>query len=978
MDRLIIYFLFFASGTASLIYEVLWVRILGLTLGVTVYATSLVLISYMAGLALGSALWGRYIDTVKNGFLKKYASLELAIGLSALGISTLFIQASKIYFLSLPYVVLYPAVFCLLLLPTFFMGGTLPIMSKYLVQKPGYVGKDAGTLYALNTFGGVAGCFAAGFFLIRIFGVNQSMSIAVAINVLVAIAALALALKRNEIGNKLSQVQEHTQVRLDSEDTSGLTARHVMVILVLYGISGFCSLGYEVLWTRALMFKIGNDTYAFSLMLCTYLLGLALGSFIFARISLTVRKMVFVLGLLQLLIALTIALGIGLLYRMDAVIDTLWLHTGQTWLSAIAARFISSFLLMGIPTLCIGGIFPLVARLSNQSLQTIGKNIGGLYSVNTLGTIFGTGVTGFILLPFLGIRNALYALTMINLLVGSMFFFLLPGKKRVLTGFSGAALIMLIVLFTPGAKPLPLTAAHLARSGEKYDLLYYREGASATVSVIRTATGTKMLNVNGVYTAFTTENDLQVHYLLGVLPYLFANDARDALVIGLGLGVTSSSLALTGAHVDCVELAREEIGSTPYLSDYNDTLFAKRNFRLIIDDGRHYLLNTKEKFDIITSNAVHVRMSPYLYTREFYQLCRERLNIGGAVCQWLPTNNIPQKEFMQLIRAFSTVFPHATVWYVNPGHFLLLGTNRTLEIDYDRIKQRLQRKEIFNELRKVNLDNPAIVMSLLLMNEYNVSAYAGAVMPHTDDHPAAEFVRVLESRTPNDCISIPSDCRVAQLPLDDKCGEKDRLELKKAFSATQLSRNAESASWAGELSKAVSGFHKALELYPADSRTEFLEKNAETQMVKVFLRKGEDHLAKRDLVSAMNEFNKAMDIDSNFYETYANIGLLYKMKGYNDSALAMLEKGAFLNQNLPVAYFNLGMFLLEKGEMNNAIVEFSKASRLDTSFADAYFGQGFCYYHLGDLDRAKPAFRLALEKGVKKEYAETIHRFIGE
>jgi spermidine synthase len=929
MDRLIIYFLFFASGTASLIYEVLWVRILGLTLGVTVYATSLVLISYMAGLTLGSALWGRYIDTVKNGFLKKYAWLELAIGLSALGVSILFIQTSKIHFLSLPYVVLYPAVFCLLLLPTFFMGGTLPIMSKYLVQKPGYAGKDAGTLYALNTFGGVAGCFAAGFFLIRIFGVEQSMSIAVAINVLVAIAALALGLKRNEIGNKLSQVQEHTQVRLDSEDTSGLTARHVMVILVLYGISGFCSLGYEVLWTRALMFKIGNDTYAFSLMLGTFLLGLALGSLVFARITTTARRAVLILGTLQLCIALTIALGIRLLCRLDAVIDTLWLLTGQAWTSAIAARVVSAFLLMGIPTFCIGGIFPLVARVCSPSMRTIGKSIGGMYSVNTLGTIFGTGIVGFVVLPLLGISHAILALTVLNAIIGVVFFSLHPNRRCAWIGYAAAVLIVAAVAFMHGSKPLPLTAAHLARTGEKYDLLYYREGASATVTVVKTATGAKMLNVNGVYTAFTTVGDLQVHYMLGILPLLFASDPREALVVGLGLGVTSSSLALSGTHVDCVELAREEIGSAPLLSDCNDSLFAKRNFNLIIDDGRHYLLRTKKKYDIITSNAVHVRTSPYLYTREFYQLCNGHLRQGGAVCQWLPTNNIPQKEFKQLVSAFFAVFPHSTVWYVNPGHFLLLGTSAPLEIDYERVKQRLQSTELRGALQRVNLDNPAVVMSLLLMDQDNVLAYAGTALPHTDNRPAAEFVRVLESQAPGDCISIPRSFCIDHLPLSDRCSENDRNELKKAFLATRRSRMGESASWAGELLTAVKEFDNALLLYPADSRTVFLKRSVETRIMQAYLRNGENRLAKHDYVNALDEFTKAMNIDSTGYETFANIGMLYKMK-------------------------------------------------LDSGFADAYFGQGFCLYQLGEVDSAKSAFRLALQKGVKKQYAEIIHRFTGQ
>jgi spermidine synthase len=878
MERLVIYFLFFISGTAALIYEVLWVRILGLSLGVTVYATALVLMAYMAGLALGSAVWGRYIDTKKNEFLKKYAWLELAIGLSALAVSIFFIQISNVQFLSLPYAVLYPTVFCLLVLPTFFMGGTLPIMSKYLIQSTGNLGKEAGALYALNTLGGVAGCFGTGFFLIRILGVHQSIYVSVALNVLVAVIALVLNWKTKKTGNKHLEPQEQIPVRPIPDFASGLSTNHVLAILALYGISGFCSLGYEVLWTRALMFKIGNDTYAFSLMLGTFLLGLALGSFIFARISCSVKKAFLILGTLQLFIALTIALGIGLLFRMDAVIDTLWLHTGKTWLSAISARFIAAFLLMGIPTLCMGGIFPLVARLCSQSVQTAGKSIGSLYSANTIGTILGTGLVGFIGLPLLGITNSILVLTVLNVIVGIVFLFILPMKKVRWFGIMVAVGIIVVCIMETRPEPLPLTAAHLARTQEKYDLLYYREGVSATVTVVKAANDMKMLNVNGVYTAFTSIGDLQVHYMLGYLPYLFANNPRSALVIGLGLGVTSSSLTAARMHVDCVELAREEIGSTPFFAEYNDTILSQPGFRLIIDDGRHYLLRTTAKYDVITSNAVHVRTSPYLYTKEFYGLCRDRLAPGGAVCQWLPTNNIPEKEFKQLVSAFLSVFQHTTVWYINPGHFLLLGTLDRLTIDCMRLQTRLQQENIRTMLHKVNLDNPAVFMSLLLMDEDDVARFAALVAPHTDDHPAAEFVRVLESRA-HDCYSIPSTYCASKLPLSSETCGTDSAEMDKAFAATLVSRHAETTQWSGNLSEALEEYSRALSLNYADSRTSYLRKLVLNQAMGVLMQKAGEYVERNDFHNAINKYSHAMQLDTNLADPYFGLGFCYYQLG---------------------------------------------------------------------------------------------------
>jgi spermidine synthase len=977
---MVIYSLFFASGAASLIYEVLWVRILGLSLGVTVYATSLVLMAFMGGLALGSAVWGRFIDRRKTGFLRTYAWLELAIGISAFAVSLLFIHMSKASVVPMPYAALCVVFFILVLIPTFFMGGTLPVMAKYLVKHPLTAGKDAGMLYAINTIGGVAGCFLTGFLLVKTFGVRESVYFSACINILVALCAFTLLWKPDSLVERPGAGGETAAGAKDLDGQSVVSVRGVLTVMILYGISGFCSLGYEVLWTRALMFKIGNDTYAFSLMLSTFLLGLGLGSFIFAKIKLSRKGSIVALGVMQLLIALAIVLGIGFLFRMDSVIDSLWQHFGKTWLSATAARFVSAFILMGIPTLLIGGVFPLAARLCSRSTDSTGTRIGGIYSANTVGTILGSGLAGFALLPLLGISRSIGALAILNALAGAAFLFLLPGKKIRLAGILCAAAIIPVCVFGIRAKPFPLTAAHLGRTGEKYDLLYYREGVSATVSVVKTAAGEKMLNVNGVYTAFTTIGDLQVHYMLGYLPYLFAgSDSKNALVIGLGLGVTSSSLVCAGENVDCVELAREEIGSSQYLADYSDTILSKQNFNLIIDDGRHYLLTTKKKYDVITSNAVHVRMSPYLYTQEFYRLCRDRMTDNGAVCQWLPTNNIPEREFKQLLKAFAAVFPHTTVWYVNPGHFLLLGTRNRLAIDCGRMGTTFGREKVRTQLVKVGLENPAVFANLLLMDEDGVSRYIGNVPAHTDDRPAAEFVRVLEMRN-HDINSVPQDFCVNDLPLatDAACNESYRSEIDSAFRAARISRTAEAAQWAGKLSDAAKDYAKAFALYPGDSRTAYLKKTIELQIIGIFLHAGDSYTVRHDFVNAMKEYNQALEVDSSFYRTLSCIAVAYKMQAKPDSSLYIMQKAALLNENLAVAHFNLAMLLLEHSDFKNALPEYAKTAKLDPTCADAYFGKGFCLFQLGDKEQANALFKTALAKGLRTQYAQMVHQLTGE
>ncbi len=835
MQKSVLLTIFFISGIAGLMYEVLAVRVLGLVFGVTVYATSIVLMAFMAGLALGSIFWGRFIDKRHGNSLRFYGFLEIAVGVSALLATVVFIHMSGVHGSPLSYGVLYPVVFVLLLVPTFFMGGTLPIMAKSLITKLDRSAPDAGAMYALNTFGGVIGCLGTGFIFIKAIGFHQSLYLAVALNGLVAAGAFLLSAQNTAPARNAPETDNSSPMKpMDAQGGSSVPAH---ATLLLYALSGFCALGYEILWTRALQFSIGNSTYSFSLMLAAFLLGTAVGSAVSSFLGLSKKNLVFVIGLVEIAIGISVYAGMSPLFGLDAIIDQLWSYFGKTWLSAIAARFVCTLCIMGIPTILLGSLFPLLVRLCSKEISRVGSSVGTVYFANTAGTIFGSGLVGFVLLPLLGFTASMGTLASINIALGGVFLWFCSSKSyRTLAALVPLALIAALFLNTH-SRPLTLHSAVAGRDTTSLSILYYKEGAAATVSVVRNdADPMLMLNVNGVYTAFTNVGDLQVHCLLGYLPYLFASSPHDALVVGLGMGVTSHALASAGINVDCVELAREETGASSYFSKYNGDILSQPNFHLIIDDGRHYLLRTRKKYGVITSNAVHVSASPYLYTKEFYELCKARLGQGGAMCQWLPTNYMPEKEFRQLIGAFRAVFPHTSVWYVNPGHYIMLGTAERLTIAYNRLKSQLAREPVHAEMKKVFLDDPALCASLLLMDEDKVTSYVNGVAPHSDNHPFAEFVHSIEVYPCREFVVVPPAFCADSIPCSALTSDADRRLLSQVLSATRHSILGETAWWHRDLTSTVAEYRKALSLYPSDARTAFLFGRARAFLLSAFFR----------------------------------------------------------------------------------------------------------------------------------------------
>ncbi len=413
-ERFLVLVLYFLSGACGLVYEVVWMRRLSLTFGITVFATSTVLAVFMAGLALGSWLVGRRIDRSPNP-VRVYAWLEIGIGLYALAVPAIFSALEPAYVVAANLLegqfLLFNLVrgllaFAALLLPTTLMGGTVPAIGRYLVERSGAVGWNVGLLYALNTFGAVVGCVAAGFWLVPALGMSRTTLVAAATNV--AIGAVLLAAR---VGDR--RVAAVAPARGDGAEP--VSSRIVLLAGIVFAVSGFSALAYEVVWTRVLVVHVHNTTYAFSVMLAVFLAGLALGDALLVPLYDRLRRPLLWLGTVEVLIGLSVVVAAAAYVPLHAE------HVAvASWESALGLMIRRAGLVLLPGALLFGMTFPLTARVVCLEAGRVGRALGMTYAANTMGAIGGSLAGGFLLVPFLGLHGTLVLLSALNIGLGAL------------------------------------------------------------------------------------------------------------------------------------------------------------------------------------------------------------------------------------------------------------------------------------------------------------------------------------------------------------------------------------------------------------------------------------------------------------------------------------------------------------------------------------------------------------------------------
>lgn len=792
-NLIIVTLLFFLSGATSLIYQVIWTRQMVFVFGSTTFASATVLSAFMGGLAIGSFAAGRIADKVKNPFLI-YGILEGVIGLWALAAPLMFSAMLPVYksfwlqyHLSvLPFSLLRFAIVSLILLvPTACMGATLPLLSRFVTHSLSVVGSRVGTLYAVNTLGAVFGAISGGFFLIPSFGLNASTMSAAAGNILLAVIVYALngigfgklsapveiaqekPLKKKKDKKKKAQEQEPEPAIESAEpDSVDGISRAAMVTMIGFGFSGAIAMIYEVAWTRSLLLIIGSTTYAFSIMLSTFLIGIFIGSLIAARIADQLKQPALWFAILQVLLGaagLCSILLFDYLPYLNLVANNFDLHNPNVGM--IVRFLLAGSVLMPI-TLLLGASFPIAVKACTADLEKIGRSVGTLYSINTLGAILGSFAAGFLIIPALGGEQTLVACATANTILGAFLLIFVSAERKAFAATSGVFAIALTfwAFQQPQVWDLhALTASQKIRRGlnfnkpgpilpydkwkptvdKSFEILFRKDGLCANVAVVEFPDKQHSLFTNGHIDASNGETDMATQVLLPCIPLLLRPDAKQVADVGWGSGCTMGyALQFPIEKMVCAEIEPAVIETSQFFHDVNLAPETCNRLRIEINDGRNYLLATDETFDVITSEPSNPWQAGVcnLYTKEYFQICHDRLKPGGIFTMWWQFNEVPHDDLVRVFAALKKVFKHVVIFQTYPGDIAACASDSPVKINFNDTKRALAAMKHRNELAGYGkIEFPEDLALKVVITDEAIEKMTRDVEPNTDDRNFIEF-----------------------------------------------------------------------------------------------------------------------------------------------------------------------------------------------------------------------------------------------
>lgn len=768
--------LFFLSGATGLVYELLWVRLLYQAFGSTIQSVTTVVAAYMGGLGLGAWLLGRRADRHPRP-AALYGKLELAIGAFGIVSPLVLDLARRVYVATAAGLGLaggasvalrFGLAALVLLIPTTLMGGTLPVLTRAFTGdereqlKPALAG-----LYALNTLGAVVGTALTGFFLIEYVGIRTSLLATAALNLAIGIVAIRSA-AATDAGPEPAESQGAPKDLL-----------HVAAIILL-GATAFASLLDEIGWTRVLVMIVGGSTYAFTLILLVFLLGIGLGSALVRGRSAPRRDTAVHAALAQ---GVT-ATGAALLFLGFGVLPLyiLWVvqHAGWSAGAQFAWMGVAVGAVVLIPALGMGMTFPLLVDLVARPGAARGRDVGGAYAVNTIGSIVGAALTGFVLVVALGTDLTLRLGIAVNV-VAALALAVLAARgvpehsaehrrlrPRVLTAAALACVGLATAVAAPrwstrliDAGPTIYGRQPMSAAGRRTFLdhwgvrqLAYKEGWNATVSVWESGVG-RTLKVNGKADA-SDHGDMDTQILLGLAPVAARANAHSALVIGYGSGVTTRALAdVPGmARVHVVEIEPAVLAMSAYFSSVNGDVLRRSTVAAVVDDARSALQIHPETYDVIVSEPSNpwVAGVATLYTPEFFRIVRRRLVPDGVFCQWVQLYQLPLPVVAGIVRNVREVFPHVQIWFTSPWDLMVVGSANPLRYDAAWLDRLFGDHGAVAGLGReyLAIDAPADYFGHLLLGEAGVARLVAlAGLTHSDDRPALEFVaarRFLDSQ----------------------------------------------------------------------------------------------------------------------------------------------------------------------------------------------------------------------------------------
>lgn len=768
--------LFFLSGITGLVYQVLWARYLHLFLGNTGHAHALVLGVFLGGLALGNWWLGRVADRFRDQ-LRFYGFLEIGIGVLAV-LSPVLLEVLSGFYMTLARgagggsltAIRFALCALVLLPPTICMGGTLPALTRYFTDALADLEARLGWLYFLNSAGAALGALLAAFVFVPLFGLDLSVSLVALVNVLIGVISIMLS-KRAQPGSTSAPSDVETVQLGAHRSESGAYRRSggrvITWIFIAVFVSGFVSLAYEIAWIRLLALILGSSAYSFALMLSAFIAGIAAGAFWIGWKRPQQQNALFYFALAELGIAFAVLLTVPIYERLPFIflnIRSMLSAAPEAYLLYLLLKFLVCFALMFLPAFFMGVTLPLAAQAVTFSVDEIGEKVGALYSSNTFGNVVGALLVGLVLFPLFGFQKIILSGAIINCVIGMLFLYYV-GKERGISssmlGGIAALLFGLVALSAGGAdQRLLVSAPFLAvnpgtlpsfksykRGFRGQKVLYYKDDTSTTVSVTRYPSGGLTLKVNGKADA-STGRDISTQVLLGHIPMFLHPAPQTAMIVGLGSGVTAGSALRheTVEKLDVIEIVPAMREAAELFSEYNHNVLQDKRLNLVIDDAKSFLHTTPRRYDVVISEPSNPWIAGVgnVFTVEFYNVVKSRLNQHGIMVQWLHTYSMDDQIVQLILRTFSHVFDHITIWNTvsgsgGGGDFLLVGSVEPVSPDFSRMEGLLKNSKISGDLKRVGVDSLLHLLGTQSASSQVVSALKGRGVLNYDRFPILEY-----------------------------------------------------------------------------------------------------------------------------------------------------------------------------------------------------------------------------------------------
>lgn len=959
--------LFVISGAAGLIYEVAWTRSFGVVFGNTVLAVSTVLTAFMLGLAVGSWLFGRIADRT-SGPLRLYAILELAVGAYAFAFPSILAATDPLYmwlfrsyhpgFYGLSLVRFVLAI-VLLLLPTALMGGTLPVLSKLWADAPkqkskqAAVGQSVGLLYAVNTFGAVAGTFLCGYFLLRILGVGNTIYLAAAANILIGLLALVLSsfvsCQRADEVTDVPARKPRTRKAAKPEAaapgpavTEASSIRRTVVLLAV-GMAGFCALALEVLWTRVLVFVLGTSAYAFACMLTSFIFGLALGSFLCTRMLLPrLKSPMLALGIVLLLIALSVVGSIPLLSMLWHIdhIFTEDVPVAGFWRETIT-HFLDAFVVLLVPAVLMGMVFPIAVKICARSWNAAGRRIGDVYASNTVGCVAGSFIAGFVLVPYLGLRDSFLLIIAVQFVLAAVVIWFAEKRRpaaTVLAALTAIAAIAAGLIYIP--RDVFLRTMNTYHYPSK--IIYIEDDATGTVTVHDLPDGDRLIAVDGVNVAGVDLMLRTTQKLQAYAPLLVHAKPRKVLQIGFGSGETAGvGLAFGVEQYNIAEICPAVFDAGRFFEDINRGSYKDPRLHKIIMDGKNFVKLTDRKFDVIMNDSTYpgTTGSSALYTYDHFLQCREHLKPGGVLSCWLPLDLRPE-DFQIILRSFQAVMPHSSLWMVNNclnKHAVLMATLDPMRIDFARVKGLVDRPDLSADLEVINIHSVYDFLDCFVVGEEGLRKMAGAGPLNTDDKPALEFGAAIKRDEEGCWMTVlgwmshnhaPISNYVTNTGQTPEQSQQVKAVMQQYFKGTDFALQGLLALLQGDPEIMNTAFENARKANPQDRdvdscldelRTEIqalVEAVQRTPDSWVLLsRLAKRYLLLRDYGNAAVQYRKFVELQPSDAGGWNNLGVCYEGLKQLERATAAFERALKYDPQMTPAYMNLARVCEKRGDL---------------------------------------------------------------